>query len=139
MFQRTVAYYTEQDVSPSRNDQADNIRIDTPCVSFHSPLFIHIENRTHLEISIPTKAKMVDATASEEIPIEGQTADLERISPRNHTSDGPKSEGAIFKEPTVAAATPIAPFIAPNGGLKAWSAVLGGFLCQFASFGFLNV
>lgn len=26
----------------------------------------------------------------------------------------------------------------PNGGLKAWLCVLGAFLCQFCSFGFLN-
>lgn len=29
-------------------------------------------------------------------------------------------------------------FVPPNGGLKAWLCVLGGFCCQFCSFGFVN-
>ncbi|KAF2669308.1 MFS general substrate transporter [Microthyrium microscopicum] len=30
------------------------------------------------------------------------------------------------------------PYVAPDGGWKAWSTVAGGFFCQFASFGFIN-
>ena len=74
-----------------------------------------------------------------ETPVEKQEANMESITSNNHTSDEPKSEGAIFEEPPAAPTTVTTPFVAPDGGLKAWSAVLGGFLCQFASFGFLNV
>jgi hypothetical protein len=82
---------------------------------------------------------MADVASSKEIPIEEEKATLERISSSNHAPVEPKSEGPIFEEPAATPATPIAPFAAPDGGWKAWSAVLGGFLCQFASFGFLNV
>lgn len=82
---------------------------------------------------------MVDAESSREKPLEGQKTSLERVSSNSNSLEGPRSESAVFEESTGASTTPIIPFAAPNGGLKAWSAVLGGFLCQFASFGFLNV
>lgn len=74
-----------------------------------------------------------------ETPVEKQEANLEGVASNNHTSDGTQSKSTILEEPQASPTIPTTPFAAPNGGLKAWSAVLGGFLCQFASFGFLNV
>ena len=75
---------------------------------------------------------MVDTESSIETTVEKQEANMESITSNDHTSDGPKSEGAILQEPPAAPTAVITPFAAPDGGLKAWSAVLGGFLCQFA-------
>jgi hypothetical protein len=114
-------------------------RIDPSCFGLFPPLFFYLKNYTHLEVSIPTKTKMVHTEPAMETAVEKQEVNMERVTSNNYTSDGTKSESPIFEEPRAAPTTSITPFVAPDGGLKAWSAVLGGFLCQFASFGFLNV
>ena len=74
-----------------------------------------------------------------EKPIEKPEVNMDSVTSDNNTSDGAKSGSPVFEEPGAAPTAVLTPWVAPNGGLKAWSAVLGGFLCQFASFGFLNV
>jgi hypothetical protein len=132
--------HTGQDASPpGEKHEIVSIKIDPSCFDIFPPLFIHLKYYTYLEVSIPIKTKMAHTESSMETPVGKQEANLEGVASNNHTSDGTQSKSAILEEPRATPTIPITPFAAPNGGLKAWSAVLGGFLCQFASFGFLNV
>jgi hypothetical protein len=132
--------HTEQNVSISwKKFEIFSIRINPSRRHVFPPLFLFIKSYAYLEVSVPNKTEMVDTESPVETPAEKPEVNMDRISSDDNTADGTKSESPIFEEPGAAPATVLTPWVAPNGGVKAWSAVLGGFLCQFASFGFLNV
>ncbi|KAF4633953.1 hypothetical protein G7Y89_g4162 [Cudoniella acicularis] len=80
---------------------------------------------------------MADTQDAEKVD-EGLTTAVESKPADNGSSDGSKGEELVLEGTSAPKPAPQG-FVAPNGGLAAWSAVAGGFLCQFASFGFLNV
>lgn len=91
-----------------------------------------------MEILAPATEKMADSRdqgrklAKDSTPLEQQRA-------HNQYECGLKREGSNLAGHRLPKSTSESSFVAPNGGYKAWAAVAGGFLCQFASFGFLNV
>lgn len=126
-----------QDESLSeKSHQTRHTQPDPSCFSLLSPLFVSPERLAHLEIPTPTAEEMADSQGQKEKLGRKSSAVEQRPADDNFT-DGSKSEGSI-SENSPKPAAPVG-FVAPNGGYKAWSAVVGGFLCQFASFGFLNV
>jgi hypothetical protein len=121
-----------------KSRETSHNQLDPSCFSLLSPLFISSQRLTHLEVPTPTTEKMADAQDQEE-KLERKTTTMEQRPADDNSSSRSKSEGSISEgSPTPKTAAPVG-FVAPNGGYKAWSAVAGGFLCQFASFGFLNV
>jgi MCP family monocarboxylic acid transporter-like MFS transporter 10 len=79
---------------------------------------------------------MANIEASNKKKVEEKKNSLERYPSNSQSADGTTSDSTIFED---APAATTAPVMVLNGGFAAWSAVAGGFLCQFASFGFLNV
>jgi hypothetical protein len=126
-----------QDESLSeKNRQTRHTEPDPSCFSLLSPLFVSPQRLAHLEISTPTAEEMADPQGQEE-KFDRKSSAVEQRPADDNSTNGSKSEGSISES----APKPPAPvgFVASDGGYKAWSAVMGGFLCQFASFGFLNV
>jgi len=116
---------------------------DPSCFSLLSPLFIPAERLTHVEIPAQGREKMAALPSREgklQLDLEEKdTAVEQKQQPYNHPTSGFKSDGSISEgSNSLQKSVPVA-YVAPNGGYLAWSAVAGGFLCQFASFGFLNV
>lgn len=90
----------------------------------------------HLDVSTAAE-EMADYQGQEKV--EEQSATMEQGPAHLNAANMSKGEGLILE--SLPAHEPAAPIgvVAPDGGYKAWAAVVGGFLCQFASFGFLNV
>jgi hypothetical protein len=113
--------------------------VDPSCFSLLSPLFISPQRLAHLEVSAPAAEEMANVQGQKE-KLERKTTTVEQRPTDDNSMRGSKSEGSISEDSrTPKPVGPVVGFVAPNGGYKAWSAVVGGFLCQFASFGFLNV
>lgn len=128
-----------RDEPPSKqNDKTGRYEFDPSCFDLRSPLFVTSESLTHLEVSTPATNEM--ANSQGQIPkVQRESDVMEQRRADSDSTNGSKNESSVPKSfPSSELTTPM-PFVAPDGGYKAWSAVAGGFLCQFASFGFLNV
>lgn len=116
---------------------------DPSCFSLLSPLFIPAGRLTHVEIPAQGREKMASIPSTREKPqleLEEKESFVEqKRQPDNHSTSGFKSDGSISEGSNSPQKLAPVAYTAPNGGYLAWSAVAGGFLCQFASFGFLNV